>query len=225
MLPRTRCLIWATMTYPPLQRSGIIQATTWEGTTMPLTFRLNVQAQEGTLRLTDRAGKTVTFSKEQTVQQKVSMITLGELCGLPKRQLATCFGFKTRKSYYDIRHAVLNGSSADLLPKRPGPPTPSKRTKEGEARIIRTRFETARTREAIAEALTQRGFTVSARLVGQVLADSGRSKKHSGHPHLSRHGSSPKKRWTASMGPASRAHVSSPATTSRMMSPLCAHAG
>lgn len=97
---------------------------------MPSTFRLNVQAQEGTLMLTDRAGKTVTFSKEHTVQQKVSMSTLGELCGLPKRQLAPCFGFKTRTSYDDIRHAVLNGSPADLLPKRPGPHTPSKRTKE-----------------------------------------------------------------------------------------------
>src|SRR5467141_4185049 len=124
---------------------------------MHITLSLNVQAHEGTLMLTDRAGKTVTFSKEQTVQQKVSMITLGEFCGLPKRQLATCFGFKTRKSYYDIRHPVLNGPPADLLP--------------------------------------------------------------------SRRGSSPKKRLTSSMGPASRAHVSSPATTSRMMSLLCSPAG
>ena len=145
---------------------------------MPITFRLNVQAHEGPLRLTDRAGKTVTFSKEQTVQQQVSMITLGEFCGLPKRQLATCFGFKTRTSSYDIRHTVLNGSPADLLPKRPGPPTPSQRTKAVEALIIRTRFETERNRDAIAEALTQRGCTVSARRVGQVLADDGLSKKN-----------------------------------------------
>jgi len=145
---------------------------------MHITFSLNVQAKEGTLMLTDRAGKTVTFSKEQTVQQKVSMITLGELSSLPKRQLAACFGFKTRKSYYDIRHTVLNGSPADLLPKRPGPHTPSKRTKEVEALIIRTRFETDLNRDEIAEALTQRGFKVSARLVGQVLADYGLSKKN-----------------------------------------------
>jgi len=145
---------------------------------MHITFSLNVQAKEGTLVLTDRAGKTVTFSKEQTVQQKVSMITLGELCGLPKRQLATSFGFKTRKSYYDIRHAVLTGSPADLLPKRPGSHTPSKRTKEVEALIIRTRFETDLNRDEIAEALTQQGFKVSARLVGQVLADYGLSKKN-----------------------------------------------
>src|SRR5215831_8415770 len=49
--------------------------------------------------LSDCAGKAVTFAKEQTVQQKVRMITLGELCDLPKRQLATGFGYKTRKSY------------------------------------------------------------------------------------------------------------------------------
>jgi len=157
--------------------SGIIDTTTWEGTTMHIAFNLNVQAKDGTLVLTDRTGKTVTFSEEHTVQQKVTMITLGELCGLPKHQLATCFGFKTRKSYYDIRHAVLDGSPADLLPKRPGPHTPSKRTKEVEALIIRTRFETDLNREEIAEALTQRGFNISARLVGQVLTDYGLSKK------------------------------------------------
>ena len=145
---------------------------------MHIALNVNVQVQDDTLVLTDHAGKTVTFSKEHTVQQKVSMITLGEFCGLPKRQLATCFGFKTRKSYYDIRHTVLNGSPADLLPKRPGPHTPSKRTQEVEALIIRTRFETDLNRDAIAEALTQQGFKVSARLVGQVLADYGLAKKN-----------------------------------------------
>jgi hypothetical protein len=44
------------------------------------------------------------------------MIALGELCGLPKHQLATGFGFKTRKSYYDSRNAVLTGAPQDLLP-------------------------------------------------------------------------------------------------------------
>ena len=66
---------------------------------MHIALNVNVQVQDDTLVLTDHAGKTVTFSKEHTVQKKVSMITLGELCGLPKRQLATSFGFKTRKSY------------------------------------------------------------------------------------------------------------------------------
>ena len=109
---------------------------------MHLALYLNVQVKAGTLVLTDGAGKTVTFSEEQSVQKKVSMITLGELCGLPKRQLATGFGLKSRTSYYDSRHTVLQGTTADLLPKRTGPHTPSKRTKEVEVLIIRTRFET-----------------------------------------------------------------------------------
>jgi hypothetical protein len=91
--------------------------------------------------LTDCAGKTVTFSKEQNVQKKVSMITLGELCGLPKREVAAGFGFRSRTSYYDSRNAVLQETAADLFPKRTGPHTPSKRTKEIEALIIRTRFD------------------------------------------------------------------------------------
>lgn len=144
---------------------------------MQITLDINVLVKDDTLLLTDRTGKAVTFSKDQTVQKKVSMIALGELCGLPKRQLATGFGFKTRKSYYDSRNAVLQGTLEDLLPKRTGPHTPSKRTKEVEALIIRTRFETDLNRDAIAEAVSQRGFKVSARLVGQVLADYGLTKK------------------------------------------------
>ena len=50
---------------------------------MPLALNLNVQVKDGTLVVTDCAGKTVTFSKAQTVQQKVSMITLGELSTSP----------------------------------------------------------------------------------------------------------------------------------------------
>jgi transposase len=105
------------------------------------------------------------------------MIVLGELCGLPKEQLATSFGFKTRKSYYDCRNAVLKGTQEDLLPKRRGPHTPPKRTKDVEALIIRTRFETDLNMYEIADTLTQMGFSVSVRLVGQVLAHYGLSKK------------------------------------------------
>ena len=66
-----------------------------------LTLNVNVQVKDGMLVFNDRDGKTVTFSTEHTVQKKVSMIALGERCGLPKRQLATGFGFKTRTSYDD----------------------------------------------------------------------------------------------------------------------------
>src|SRR5713226_1148188 len=179
-------------------------STTWEGMIMPIALNVNGQVKDDTLVLTDHAGKTITFSKEQTVQQKVSMIVLGELCDLPKRQLATGFGFKTRKSYYDIRNAVLNGSLADLLPKRPAPRTPPKRTKEVEACIIRTRFETDLNMYEIAEALTHMGFNVSTRLVGQVLADYGLAKKNGAPRPPSPRDSSSQRRPKSSMAPTSR---------------------
>jgi len=155
-----------------------IDTASWETMTMHITLDINVQAKDGTLELADPTGKTLTFSKDQTIQKKVSMVTLGELCGLPKRQLATGFGFKSRTSYYDICNAVLKGTPADLLPKRSGPHAPPKRTKELEALIIRTRFETDGNMYEIAEVLTQLGFAVSTRLVAQVLADYGLAKKN-----------------------------------------------
>ena len=149
-----------------------------EGAPMNISLDVEVLVKNGALVLTDRDGKAITFSREQSVQKKVSMITLGELCDLPKIRLAQAFGFKTRKSYYDIRDAVLNGSPADLLPKRTGPQKPPKRTKEVEALIIRSRFDTDLSMYEIADELTRLGFDVSARLVAQVLADYGLSKKN-----------------------------------------------
>ena len=93
---------------------------------MPSALNVNVQVQDGTLVLTDRAGQTVTFSTEHTVQQKVSMIALGELCGLPKRQLATGFGFKTRKSYYDSRKRCPHRGTGRPLAQTDGAPHPIK---------------------------------------------------------------------------------------------------
>jgi hypothetical protein len=145
---------------------------------MNISLDVEVLVKDGTLVLTDRDGKAVTFSPEQTVQKKVSMISLGELCDLPKIRLAQAFGFKTRKSYYDIRDAVLNGLPADLLPKRTGPQEAPKRTTAVEALIIRRRFESDLNMDELADELPQLGFNVSARLVGQVLADYGLSKKN-----------------------------------------------
>jgi len=145
---------------------------------MNIAIDIEVSVKKGTLVLTDREGKAITFSPEQSVQKKVSMITLGELCDLPKIELAQAFGFKTRKSYYDTREAVLNGLPADLLPKRTGPQTASKRTKELEALIIRRRYETDLNMYQITAELTQLGFAVSARLVAQVLADYSLGKKN-----------------------------------------------
>lgn len=145
---------------------------------MNIAIDIEVSVKNGTLVLTDRQGKAITFSSEQSVQKKVSMITLGELCDLPKIELAQAFGFKTRKSYYDTREAVLNGLPADLLPKRTGPQTASKRTKEVEALIIRRRYETDLNMYQIADELIELGFAVSPRLVAQVLADYGLGKKN-----------------------------------------------
>jgi len=145
---------------------------------MPSALNIHVQVKDGTLVLTDSAGKTVTFSKEHTVQKKVSMITLGALCGFPKHQRATGFGFQSRTSSYALRNVVLPGAPADLLPKRTGPHPPSKRTQEVEARLIRLRFETHGTLYESADAFTQMGFPVRARLVGQGRADYGLSKKN-----------------------------------------------
>jgi len=125
--------------------------TPWEAMTMHRALHLNVQVKDGTLVLTDCVGKTVTCSEAQSVQKKGSMSTRGELCGLPTRELATGCGFKSRPSSYDSRNAVLQGTAADLLPKRTGPHTPSQRTKEIEALLIRTRFETNGTLEEIAD--------------------------------------------------------------------------
>jgi len=145
---------------------------------MNIAIDIEVSVKNGTLVLTDRQSKAISFSPEQSVQKKVSMITLGELCDLPKIELAHAFGFKTRKSYYDTREAVLNGLPADLLPKRTGPQSATKRTKELEALIIRGRYETDLNMYQITAELTQLGFAVSARLVAQVLADYGLGKKN-----------------------------------------------
>lgn len=175
---------------------------------MQITLHVNVQVQDGALVLTAPSGKTVSFSKEQAIQQKISMIILGELCGLPKRQLAVGFGFKTRKSYYDIRNAVLNGSLADLLPKRPAPRTRPQRTREVEAQIIRLRFETDLNMYEIADTLTHMGFNINARLVARVLADYGLAKKNEAHGHPFPRDSSSKRRLKSSIVPANRAPAS-----------------
>lgn len=144
---------------------------------MKMSLNVEVSYQDGALVITDKEGRVVTFSKDQVVQKKVSMITLGELTDLPKLQVARAFGYSTRKSYYDIRHVVLNGLPADLLPQQTGPRTASKRTREVEALVIQMRFETEQNMYEIADSLQRLGFDVSARLVGQILSEYGLAKK------------------------------------------------
>jgi len=142
-----------------------------------MSLNVEVSHQNGILVITDQEGQVVTFSKDQVVQKKVSMITLGELSKLPKLQVAQAFGFSTRKSYYDIRHAVLNGLPLELLPQPTGPKSAPKRTRELEALVIQMRFETEKNMYEIADALQQLGFDVSARLIGQILSEFGLAKK------------------------------------------------
>jgi hypothetical protein len=145
---------------------------------MNISLNVEILVSDGTLVLKDREGKVITFSPEQSAQRKVSMITLGELSNLPKIKLAQAYGFKTRQSYYDLRDLVLNGSPADLLPKRTGPQSAPKRTKELEILIIQRRFNTNLNMYEIADELAQLGFDVSERTVSQVLSDYGLSKKN-----------------------------------------------
>jgi len=144
---------------------------------MKMSINLEVSVINGNLVLTDKEGGIVTFSKDQVVQKKVSMVTLGELSNLPKIQIAKTFGYSTRKSYYDIRNAVLNGSIEDLIPETTGPKSAPKRTRELEVLVIKMRFETDYNMYEIADKLKDSGFDVSPRLIGQILADYDLSKK------------------------------------------------
>ena len=60
----------------------------------------------------------------------------------------------------------------------------------------------------IAEALTHMGVKISARLVGQVLADYGLAKKDEAHWLPSPRDSSSKRRSKSSIAPASHVHTS-----------------
>jgi hypothetical protein len=149
-----------------------------KGGNMNISLNVEVLVKDGALVLTSQEGNIITFSPEQSVQRKVSMITMGELCDLPKINVAHAFGFKTRKSYYNVREAVLHGEPAELLPKRTGPQSAPKRTRELEALIIRSRYEKGLNMYEITALLNQLGFDISARLVADVLADFGLSKKN-----------------------------------------------
>lgn len=144
---------------------------------LDISINIRVKTENGILVLSDNQGRLVSFSPEQIVQKKVSMVTLGELSCLPKLDIARAFGFATRKSYYDIRHDVLNGTRADLLPRRTGPKHASKRTREVETLVIKLRIDKGYNMYEIAGELKDLGFDISARLVGQILADYDLSKK------------------------------------------------
>jgi transposase len=141
-----------------------------------LNFSVSI-TEDGSLVLKNANNGIVCFSKDQIVQRKVCMVALGELIDLPKIQIAKLFGYSTRKSYYDIRNDVLNGTGPELIPESPGPKSAPKRTKELEVLVIKMRFETDDNIDVIASKLNELGFKVSPRHVGQILMDYGLSKK------------------------------------------------
>ena len=144
---------------------------------MQVKLLLDVSYENGVLVLTSSTGRKLVFPASHEVQKKLEMVTLGELSELTIKEVCHLFNFKTRKSYYDIRRCVLENDIEKLLPRKPGPKRLRKRTPEMEKRVIQLRLTTDQNMYQIAETLRKEDFKVSARLVAEVLADFGISKK------------------------------------------------
>jgi len=113
------------------------------------------------------------------VPKKIQMVTLAELSDLTIEEICRLFGYKTRKSYYDIRRFVLENNIEALMPKKTGPKSAPKRTTEVEKRLIQLRLGTDKNMYELTELLNREGFPVGSRLVAQILSDYGISKKKS----------------------------------------------
>lgn len=143
---------------------------------MNIPLDLEVTFKNGVLILTTPKGQMI-FTRNHQVQRKLYMVTLGELSHLTVEEICQLFHYKTRKSYYDIRRFVLENRIEKLFPQRSGPKAPPKRTAELEKRVIQLRLTTDKDMYAITQALNGEGFSVKPRLVAQILADYGISKK------------------------------------------------
>ena len=146
---------------------------------MKIALDLDVQLTDGTLVIRSSSGKTLIFPKEHGIQRKIQMVTLAELSDLSIEKICKLFGYKTRKSYYDIRRCVLENNIDSLIPKKTGPKTARKRTAQLEKRIIQLRLSTDKDMYKLTELVNQEGFAVGPRLIGQILSDYGISKKKS----------------------------------------------
>jgi hypothetical protein len=146
---------------------------------MKIALDLDVQIKEGILMLNSSSGRTLIFPKDHVVPKKIQMVALAELSELTIEQICQLFGYKTRKSYYDIRRLVLENNIAALMPKKTGPKTAPKRTAQLEKRVIQLRLSTDKDMYGITRLLNQEGFSVRPRLVAQILSDYGISKKKS----------------------------------------------
>ena len=143
---------------------------------MKIPLDLEVTFKDGVLILATPKGQMI-FPRDHQVQRKIHMVTLGELSQLTVEEICQLFHYRTRKSYYDIRRFVLENRIEKLFPQRSGPKTPPKRTSDLEKRVIQLRLTTEKDMYAITQALNAEGFSVKSRLVAQVLADYGISKK------------------------------------------------
>jgi hypothetical protein len=144
---------------------------------MKIDLHLNVQFKNGILTLNAENGRTLVFPEDYVVAKKIQMVTLAELSNLPIEEICHLFGYKTRKSYYDIRRLVLENNIEALLPGKTGPQSPPKRTKELEKRVIQLRLSTNQNMYHMTRTLNQEGFSVKSRLIAQILSDYGISKK------------------------------------------------
>ncbi len=144
---------------------------------MKIALDLNVQLKDGVLILNSSTGRTLIFPRDHVVTKKIQMVTLAELSYLTIEEICRLFGYKTRKSYYDIRRFVLENNMEALMPKRTGPKTAPKRTPELEKRVIQLRLGTDKNMYDLTQILHREGFPVGPRLVAQILNDYGISKK------------------------------------------------
>jgi len=143
---------------------------------MKISLDLDIQTKDGALVLTG-AEQSLIIPHDHAVSKKIHMVTLAELSNLTIEEICSLFGYKTRKSYYDIRRAVFQNNIEALMLKKTGPKRPPKRSPELERRIIQLRLTTDKNMYEIAQALNREDFPVSPRLVGQILSDYGISKK------------------------------------------------
>lgn len=146
---------------------------------MKIALDLDVQLKDGILILKESSGRTLIFPKDHVVPKKIQMVTLAELSDLTIEEICRLFGYKTRKSYYDIRRFVLENNIKALMPKKTGPKSAPKRTPELEKRVIQLRLSTDKNMYEMTPILNREGFSVKTRLVAQILSDYGISKKKS----------------------------------------------
>jgi len=143
---------------------------------MKIPLVLEITFKDGVLILATPHGQMI-LPPDHQVQRKIQMVTLGKLSPLTVEEICQLFHYKTRKSYYDIRRFVLENKIEKLFPQRTGPKAPPKRTPALEKRVIQLRLTTDKDMYAMTQTLNAEGFSIKPRLVAQILADYGISKK------------------------------------------------